>query len=83
VTIREVLGKIIRRFMDPDKVGECIAEGLDAMETKFFQREGWVIEQYNVVAWRERRAYIALAAEYAGYHGDAKEKDNQAAPMTG
>ena len=67
------LGKILRRWIDPEKLGLRIAEGLDAMETRFFQSEGVVTDSRDVIAWGERRAYIEMAAKYAGYHIDKQE----------
>jgi hypothetical protein len=40
--VRAEFQKILRRWIDPEKLGRRIAEGLDAMETRFFQSEGVV-----------------------------------------
>lgn len=70
----------MRRYVDPSKSGKRIAEGLDAVETRIFQHRGVITDSIEVVAWGERRKYIALAAEYAGYYGDDKEIDHSATP---
>jgi hypothetical protein len=49
-----------------EKIAQRINEGLDAMETKFFQFQGDVTERVNVIAWGERREYAALAARLKG-----------------
>jgi O6-methylguanine-DNA--protein-cysteine methyltransferase len=49
-----------------EKIAKRINEGLDAMETKFFQFQGEVTESRNVVAWGERRQYAELAARLKG-----------------
>lgn len=58
----------LRKKIPAAKVIQRIAEGLDAKETKFFQKDGVVIESRDVVAWGERRAYAELAAEFGAYH---------------
>ncbi len=60
-------------WVDPDKIGQRIAEGLDAMETIFFRHRGAVTDSVNVIAWSERRAYAEMAAKYAGYYVDTQE----------
>ncbi|MGA9471970.1 MAG: hypothetical protein WBV36_05875, partial [Terriglobales bacterium] len=53
-----------------------IAEGVSAHETKFFQKDGVVTDQRDVVAWGERREYVKLAAEYGQYvEPEAKSGD--------
>jgi hypothetical protein len=61
---------ILLNWVDPDKIGQRIAEGLDAMETIFFRYRGAVTDSVNVIAWSERRAYAEIAAKYAGYYVD-------------
>lgn len=58
----------LRKKIPAAKVIQRIAEGLDAKETKFFQKDGRVISKRDVVAWGERRAYAQLAAEFGAYH---------------
>jgi hypothetical protein len=50
----------------PEKIAQRINEGLDAMETKFFQFEGQVTDHRDVIAWSERRQYAELAARLKG-----------------
>lgn len=75
--VRAEFQKILRQWVDPDKIGQRIAEGLDAMETKFFHHEGFVVEQREVTAWAERRHYAVLAAQYSGYHADRQEAEHE------
>ena len=69
--------KILRQWVDPDKIGQRIAEGLDAMETKFFHHGGCVVDRRDVIAWAERRHYVVLAAQYSGYLADRHETDHE------
>ena len=65
--------ELLCHWVDPDKIGQRIAEGLDAMETIFFRHRGAVTDSVNVIAWSERRAYAEMAAKYAGYYVDKQE----------
>lgn len=59
--------RLMRRRVPMHKIGQRIAEGLDATETKLFQKDGVVTDERELVNWAERRASAQLAAEYAGY----------------
>lgn len=65
--VRAEFQRVIRGAVPMPLIGQRIREGIDAEETKFFQKDGAVVEQRNVIAWSERRAYTELAAEYGGY----------------
>ena len=65
--VREAFAALIRKKISPEKIAKRINEGLDAMETKFFQKDGNVVESRDVIAWSERRQYAELAAEYGDY----------------
>ena len=52
------------------KLTKRLAEGLDAEETKFFQHEGRVVDQRNVIAWSERRQAAETIARLAGFEPD-------------
>lgn len=79
-TVREELGKIMHRYVDPHKIGQRIAEGLDAVETRIFQHRGVITDSINLIAWGERRQYARLAADFCGYYGDDKEIDHSSTP---
>ena len=66
--VRRKAAERLALMMDPSltKVAERIKEGLDAMESKFFAKDGEVITTKEVVAWGERRQYAGLAMEAAG-----------------
>jgi hypothetical protein len=66
--VREAFAELMRKRIRPEKIVQRIEEGMDAMETKFFQKDGKVEETKEVIAWSERREYTAMAAEYGGYH---------------
>jgi hypothetical protein len=61
--MRAALAKLLA---PAEKIAQRINEGLDAMETKFFQFEGSVTDSRDVVAWGERRQYAELAAKLKG-----------------
>jgi len=72
--VRAAFAEVMRRKISADKIAQRVAEGLDAMETKFFQSEGVVTDSKEVVAWSERRQYAALAAELGGYFVTPKQE---------
>ena len=59
---REIFRTALERHAPIGKVTQRIAEGLDAMETKFFQKEGIVTDSRDVINWSERREAAKLAA---------------------
>jgi phage terminase small subunit len=63
VAMRAALAKMIA---PAEKIAQRVNEGLDAMETKFFQFQGEVQEARDVIAWSERRQYAELAAKLKG-----------------
>lgn len=63
IAMREAMSRLLA---SPEKIAQRINEGLDAVETKFFQFEGIVTDHRDVVAWSERRMYADLAAELKG-----------------
>jgi hypothetical protein len=65
--VRKAFAEIMRRKVPAEKIAQRVAEGLDAIETKFFQQDGKVTDQRDVISWSERRQYASLAAEYGGY----------------
>lgn len=65
--VKRAFQELIRKKISADKIADRVAEGLDAKETIFFQKDGIVCDSREVVAWGERRAYAQLAAQYGGY----------------
>lgn len=55
-------------FIDPHLpvIAKRIIEGLDAEETKFFQKDGLVTDSRNVTSWSERRQYAETAMRALG-----------------
>lgn len=49
--VRELFQTIARCWIDPELVGQRIAEGLNAMETKSAQFEGRFTDHINVIDW--------------------------------
>ena len=62
--VRVAFAELIRATISQEKIAQRINEGLDAMETKFFQYEGIVTDTRDVINWAERRQYAQLAAEF-------------------
>ena len=71
--VRQEFRRLIRSKITGEKIAQRLAEGLDAVDTKFFQFEGEVTDSRDVVAWSERREYAKLAAEFGGYHVQKQE----------
>lgn len=65
--VKKAFQELIRKKITAEKIADRVAEGLDAKETVFFQKDGIVCDSRDVVAWGERRAYAQLAAQYGGY----------------
>lgn len=65
--VKAAFSRLIRKRIPAHHLARRIAEGVDAMDTKFFQKDGQVVESRDVVAWSERRHYAELAAKFGGY----------------
>jgi phage terminase small subunit len=65
--VQQAFRHLLRTRIPAHKIAKRIAEGLDAVETKFFQKDGVVTDSKDVVAWSERRQYAELASEFGGY----------------
>lgn len=57
----------LREKITPATLVSYLRAGLDAMETKFFSKDGEVVEQVDVIAWSERRQYAELVAKMMGF----------------
>jgi len=53
-----------------EKLAQRLAEGLDAEETKFFQKDGIVMDSRDVIAYGERRAHLEIALKLKGHLTD-------------
>lgn len=65
--VKAAFQRLMRQYAPAHKIAKRITEGLDAMETKFFQKEGIVTDSRDVINWSERRQYAQLAADLGGY----------------
>lgn len=72
--VREAFAALIREKVPAEKIAARIAEGLDAMETKFYSFQGMVFDEKDVISWTERREYAKLAAEYGAYFVPKQER---------
>jgi hypothetical protein len=80
-SVKAALARLIKQAVPAHVMVRRIAEGVSACETKFFQKEGIVTDQRDVVAWSERREYLKLAAEYGQYvEPDAKVSIGEVRP---
>lgn len=78
-SVQEKMPEIMDRFGLTDEylVEHCLKPGLTAMETKFFQKDGLVMEEKDVIAWGTRRDFLDMAFKVKGvykvpdYVGDA------------
>ena len=73
--VRIAFAVLIREAVPAELLAKKIQEGLEAIETKFFQKDGEVVDSRDVIAWSERRQYAELAAEYGGYFTPHAEID--------
>src|SRR5262245_25861347 len=62
-SVREAFKRLLGARIPDEKLAQRLAEGLDATETKFFQKDGVVIDSREVVDFKERRAYVQMAGE--------------------
>src|SRR5215469_15778345 len=53
--VREAFARLIREMVPPELIAKTIADGMAAIETKFFSNEGVVQDSRDVPAWSERR----------------------------
>ena len=68
--VRETFRQALHHRISVGKLSDTIQAGLDANETKFFQKDGMVCDQRDVVAWNERREYAKLAANLMALEPD-------------
>ncbi|MGD0567040.1 MAG: hypothetical protein ABSA78_01440 [Candidatus Sulfotelmatobacter sp.] len=80
-SVKAAFARIVRRAVPAHKLAQRIAEGVDAIETIFFQKDGIVIETRDVIAWGERRKYTQLAVEYGQYVQTGNSDVNVTAPF--
>ena len=82
-SVKTALARLIRQAVPAHVLVKRIAEGVSAEETKFFQKEGIVTDQRNVIAWSERREYLKLATEYGQYIETKADQDAQSKVSVG
>ena len=71
---RKILPRVQEEFRDQlakriplEKLVGRIAEGLDATETKFAQKDGKFTSTRTLISWEARRRYAELTAKLMGY----------------
>ena len=68
--VKQIFQDALHRHISVGKLAKRISEGIDAEETKFFQKDGIVTDKRDVIAWSERREYSELAAKLFGFATD-------------
>jgi hypothetical protein len=62
-SVREAFRRLLNTKISDEKLAERIAEGIDAVEVRFFQKDGIVVDSREVPDFKERRAYAQMAGE--------------------
>lgn len=66
--VKQYMGEILDKAGVSDEIiARTIKAGLKAKETKFFQHEGVVVEEREVIDYSERREHAKLAAQLKGH----------------
>jgi len=65
--VREAFQKLLDEYLPPEKIVRRIVEGLDAVQTKLFFREGDVIETVVLPDHRVRLLFVVLALKLKGW----------------
>ena len=58
--------QLLRKKIPLTKVVRRIREGMDAVDTQFFQKNGVVTDSRDVINWAERRQYTNMYAQMSG-----------------
>lgn len=65
---QEAMAEILDKAgLTDEAIAHKLSEGADAKETKFFARDGLVIETRDVAAWGVRHSYLETALKAKGY----------------
>ena len=64
---KAIFQDLVRKKIPVSKIIKRVADGLDAVETKFFTHNGVVTDSRDTVLWNERRQAAELAAQMGGY----------------
>ena len=64
---REAFREALHRRISIGKLSDTISAGLEANETKLFQKDGVVTDERDLIAWSERREYAKLAANLMSF----------------
>jgi hypothetical protein len=76
-SVKAAFSRLVRQYVPAHHLAKRIAEGLDAMETKFFQHEGRVTDSKDLINWTARHNYAKLAAEFGQYVEPEAKSQNQ------
>ena len=64
--VRAAFQQLLLRKIPLSKAVRRIREGMDAVSTQFFAKDGVVKDQRDVIDWKERRQYTGMYAEMSG-----------------
>jgi hypothetical protein len=74
------------RGLSEARLKELLVDGLQAYETKFFQKDGKVVETRTAIPWEIRRKYLEMAMKIKGMFAPEKHeifgKDGGAIDLT-
>ncbi len=65
--VKAVFRDLLQRAVPPPRLVAVAQDGLSAMKTEYFTKDGQVTDQRDTIAWAERRQYAQMVAEWAGY----------------
>jgi len=62
-SVRDAFRRLLNTKISDEKLAQRISEGVDAVEVRFFQKDGVVVDSREVPDFKERRAYVQMAGE--------------------
>ena len=62
-SVRDAFRRLLNTKISDEKLAQRISEGVDAVEVRFFQKDGIVVDSREVPDFKERRAYAQMAGE--------------------
>lgn len=70
-----------RAGLTEDLIADKAKEGVDAMETKFFQKDGQVVTEKEVIPWGVRLKYLEFTARMKGLLKEVVEHEGGDKPI--
>lgn len=73
---KDAFQRYLRKKIPAAKIAKRIKEGMDAVSTEFFSKDGKVTDHRDTINYSERRQYTTLAAQMGGYYTPKQEIDH-------